>query len=62
MALALFCGSAHAEDSQQWLTYSGDEGPGKGKRIVLITADQEYRSEQSMPMMAKVLSTHHSFD
>ncbi len=49
-------------DSPQWLTYSGAEGPGKGKHIVLITADQEYRSEQSMPMMAKILSARHGFD
>ncbi len=50
-------------ESAQWLTYSGTgDGPGKGKHIVLIAADQEYRSEQSMPMMAKILSTHHGFD
>jgi len=49
-------------DSPKWLTYSGEEGPGKGKHIVLIAADQEYRSEQAMPMMAKVLSKHHGFD
>jgi hypothetical protein len=29
---------------------------------VLIAAEQEYRSEQSMPMLAKILSTHHGFD
>jgi Trehalose utilisation len=49
-------------EDPQWLTYPGREGPGKGKHIVLITAEQEYRSEQSMPMMAKILSTHHGFD
>jgi hypothetical protein len=49
-------------DNPQWLVYPGAEGPGKGKRIVLIAADQEYRSEQAMPMLAKVLSTHHGFD
>lgn len=50
-------------EDPRWLTYQGgSEGPGKGKHIVLITADQEYRSEQSMPMMAKILSTHHGFD
>ena len=54
--------SARADDNPQWLTYPGGDGPGKGKRIVLIAADQEYRSEESMPMMAKVLSTHHGFD
>ncbi len=46
----------------QWLIYPGGEGPGKGKHIVLISAEQEYRSEQSMPMMAKLLSKHHGFD
>ena len=45
-----------------WLRYPGGDGPGKGKRIVLISAEQEYRSEQSMPMMAKILSQHHGFD
>ncbi len=62
ITLILSCGSAHADDAPQWLTYPGGEGPGKGKRIVLIAADQEYRSEQSMPMMAKILSTRHGFD
>jgi hypothetical protein len=61
-ALVLFCTRAPADDSPQWLTYPGGDGPGQGKRIVLIAADQEYRSEQSMPMMAKILSTHHGFD
>ena len=51
-----------AKDEAPWLSYAGGEGPGKGKRIVLIAADQEYRSEQSMPMLAKILSAHHGFD
>lgn len=46
----------------QWLSYEGGEGPGEGKHVVLIAADQEYRSEQAMPMMAKILATHHGFD
>ena len=62
IALTLSGGLVHAADSEQWLTYPGGGGPGKGKRIVLIAADQEYRSEQSMPRMAKILSTHHGFD
>ncbi|MEQ1850693.1 MAG: hypothetical protein ABMA01_03775 [Chthoniobacteraceae bacterium] len=64
VALIVSCGPlvGQSGDKPQWLTYPGGEGPGKGKRIVLIAADQEYRSEQSMPMMAKILSTHHGFD
>jgi Domain of Unknown Function (DUF1080)/Prolyl oligopeptidase family len=49
-------------ESDLWLTYPGGEGPGKGKHIVLIAAEQEYRSEQSMPMLAKILSERHGFD
>ena len=50
------------EESKPWLTFQGGDGPGKGKHIVLIAADQEYRSEQSMPMLAKILAKHHGFD
>jgi len=61
--LAVLCGAqSFAADEALWLTYPGGEGPGKGKKIVLIAADQEYRSEQSMPMLAKILSTRHGFD
>ncbi|MFK7769026.1 MAG: ThuA domain-containing protein [Mariniblastus sp.] len=49
-------------DSDLWINIPGGEGPGKGKRVVLIAAEQEYRSEQSMPMLAKVLAKHHGFD
>lgn len=49
--------------SDQWLNYSGKKDlPGNGKLVVLVAAEQEYRSEQGMPMLAKVLSTHHGFD
>jgi len=49
-------------ESSLWLTYKGAGGPGRGKHVVLIAAEQEYRSEQSMPMLAKVLSARHGFD
>ena len=49
-------------ESDLWLTYPGHDGPGRGKHVVLIAAEQEYRCEQSMPMLAKVLSHHHGFD
>lgn len=49
-------------DSPRWLTYRGGEGPGHGKHIVLIAADQEYRSEEALPMLARILSERHGFD
>lgn len=45
----------------RWLTFPGTSGPGEGKHVVLIAADQEYRSEQSLPMLARILSEHHGF-
>lgn len=48
--------------SSSWLIYKGEQGPGTGKHIVLVAADQEYRSEQSLPMLAAILSKHHGFD
>lgn len=45
----------------RWLTYAGKSGPGIGKHIVLVAADQEYRSEQVMPMLARILAEQHGF-
>lgn len=43
------------------VVYPGGEGPGKGKHIVFIAAEESYRSEESMPQMARILSKHHGF-
>jgi type 1 glutamine amidotransferase len=37
----------------------GKTGPLTGKNIVLIAADDEYRSEELIPQLAKILATHH---
>ncbi len=34
---------------------------GRGKHIVLVVGDQEYRSEESMPALARILSERHGF-
>ena len=64
ITLEAVAASPKPDDSKNglWLNYSGAKGQGKGRHIILIAADQEYRSEQSMPMLAKVLSKHHGFD
>ncbi|QEF98218.1 Trehalose utilization [Stieleria maiorica] len=43
------------------LVYEGTEGIGKGKHIVFIANDHEYRSEQTCPLLAKILAKHHGF-
>ena len=45
----------------EWVTYEGDAGPGTDKHIVLVSGDEEYRSEEALPQLAKILSTHHGF-
>lgn len=43
------------------VVYQGKAGPGVGKHIVLVTGDEEYRSEEALPALAKVLAKHHGF-
>jgi hypothetical protein len=60
--LLLFsCQSHPLPDNPQWARYSGS-GSGARKHIILLAGDQEYRSEEVMPMLAKILSVHHNFD
>src|ERR1039457_3158354 len=37
----------------------GGGGPGRGKQVVLIAGDQEYRSEESIPALAQILAGRH---
>ncbi len=53
------------EEIDPWVVMPSATGvnlPGKGKKIVLISGDEEYRSEESMPMLGKILSEQHGFD
>ncbi|MEM9280587.1 MAG: ThuA domain-containing protein [Verrucomicrobiota bacterium] len=43
------------------LVYDGTEGSGAGKHIVFIANDHEYRSEETCPLLAKILAKHHGF-
>jgi len=43
------------------ITYEGTEGPGKGKHIVFIASDHEYRAEETCPALARILAKHHGF-
>lgn len=43
------------------VVYTGGEGPGAGKHVVLLAGDEEYRSEEAMPMLGQILSRRHGF-
>jgi hypothetical protein len=44
-----------------WVVYQGKQGPGLGKHILFLSGDEEYRSEEGMPMLAKILAFRHGF-
>lgn len=46
---------------ERWVQHEGGEGPGAGKHIVLVSGDEEYRSEEALPMLARILSERHGF-
>ena len=49
-------------DGRQWLTFEGDRSlPGGGKHIVLVSGDHEYRSEEALPQLGKILAVRHGF-
>jgi len=43
------------------VVFKGKKGPGKGKHVVFVIGDDEYRSEDLMPMLAKIMAVHHGF-
>lgn len=43
------------------VVYEGASGPGQGKHIVLVSGDEEYRSEEALPQLGKILSQRHGF-
>ncbi len=61
LALSFAAAATVAFADDQWITYEGKDGPGKGKRVVLLSGDEEYRSEEALPMLGKLLSQRHGF-
>ena len=59
--LLYFLVSQRGFAQDQWVVYEGKEGPGRGKHIVLLAGDEEYRSEEALPMLAKILAQRHGF-
>ncbi|MFO1091962.1 MAG: ThuA domain-containing protein [Planctomycetaceae bacterium] len=47
--------------ADQWVEYAGGQGAGAGKHVVLVSGDEEYRSEEALPQLGKILSVRHGF-
>jgi type 1 glutamine amidotransferase len=50
-----------ADAERYRIVYKGEKGPGVGKHIVFLASDHEYRSEESLPALARILAKHHGF-
>jgi hypothetical protein len=50
---------ASTDAVKQWLTF---EGKAHMPNIVLVSGDEEYRSEEALPQLAKILSSKHGFN
>ena len=59
VAALMVCAASAGSDR---LVIHGTSGPGSGKRVVLVSGDEEYRSEQMMPQLAHILAERHGFD
>lgn len=61
LAITLSLGSGLQVRAADHLVFPGGKGPGQGLHVVLLAGDEEYRSEEAMPMLAKILSDRHGF-
>ncbi len=53
--------TAWVQAADPWVVYPGKTGPGTGRQVVLVSGDEEYRSEEALPQLAKILSERHGF-
>src|SRR5262249_43169580 len=53
--------STAAVRAGDWVVYQGKKGPGQGRHIVFLSGDEEYRSEEGLPQLARILAVHHGF-
>ena len=44
-----------------FVVYEGNSGPGKGKHILFIASDHEYRGEETSPAIARILAKRYGF-
>lgn len=53
-----------ASDDPRWVVYEPgevEEAGGGGRHIVLVSGDEEYRSEEALPMLGQILARRHGF-
>jgi len=58
LSITLFAGSLL--QANPVIYKAGD--PSKGKKLVFVASDHEYRAEETLPALARILAVHHGFD
>src|SRR5687767_12847918 len=61
LAAAFGLPSGAAAQNPHLIVYEGDQGPGRGKHIVFLAGDHEYRSEESLPALARIMARRYGF-
>ena len=61
VALLFAAGFTASAAEPSHVVYEGSDGIGAGKHIVFIASDHEYRSEESLPALARILAKHYGF-
>jgi len=60
-AVCLFLTSPASAQHPNLVVYEGAQGPGAGKHIVMLAGDHEYRSEEALPALARILARRYGF-
>lgn len=59
-SMAILSQASTSFGQNPWLVFEPSENA-NGKHVVFVSGDEEYRGEESCPMLAKILSQHHGF-
>ncbi len=60
-ALLLLASSLASAQNPHLVVYQGSKGPGVGKHIVFLAGDHEYRSEETLPALARIMARRYGF-
>jgi len=61
VALTVAMPSLAAGQNPHLVVYQGEKGPGLGKHIVFLAGDHEYRSEETLPALARIMARRYGF-
>ena len=61
VAVAAPLGPSAQSPSPASAAYAPGPGAGRGRHVVFLSGDEEYRGEEGLPMLAKILSQRHGF-